>query len=68
MAGDRNCHIELTRDGFEDVTECFSFGLRNQKGENMLRLHQENNLRVMSSFYQKRREYLVTCKSGGNEI
>ena len=26
MAGDMNCHIGSTRDGFEDVMECFSFG------------------------------------------
>ena len=51
MAGDMNCHIGSTCDGFEDVIGCFSFGMRNQKGENMLGLCLEHNLRVMNSYY-----------------
>ena len=46
---------------------CFTFGVRNQKGENMLGLRQEQNLRVMNSYYQKWREHLTTHKSGGCE-
>ena len=34
VAGDVNCHIGSTRDGFEDVMGCLSFGVRNQEGEN----------------------------------
>ena len=33
VAGDMNCHIGSTCDGFEDVMESFSFGVRNQEGE-----------------------------------
>ena len=51
VAGDMNCHIGSMSDGFEDVMGCFSFGVRNQEGENMLRLCQEHNLRVMNSYY-----------------
>ena len=36
VVGDMNCDIGSTRDGFEDVIGCFSFGVRNQEGENML--------------------------------
>ena len=37
VAGDMNCHIGSTRDGFEDVMGCFSFGVRNQEGENIVK-------------------------------
>ena len=32
MVGDMNCHIGSTCDGFEDVMECFSFGVRTKEG------------------------------------
>ena len=67
LAGDMNCHIGSTCDGFEDVTGYFSFGVRNQEGENILGLCQEHNLRVMNLYYQKRWENLITYKSGDNE-
>ena len=51
VAGDMNCHIGSTCDGFEDVMGCFSFGVRNQEEKNMLGLCQEHNLRVMNSHY-----------------
>ena len=47
VAGDMNCHIGSTRDGFEDVIGCFSFGVRNQEGESML------DLRVMDSLLKE---------------
>ena len=66
VAGDMNYHIVSTCDGFEDVMGCLSFGVRNQKGENMLELWQEQNLRDMNSYYRKRRDHLITYKSGEN--
>ena len=42
---------------------CFSFGVRNQEGENMLGLCQEHNLRFINSYYQQRWEHLITYKS-----
>ena len=51
VAGDMNCQIESTPDGFEDVVGCLSFGVRNQEGENMLGICQERNLSVMNSYY-----------------
>ena len=41
--------------------------MRNQEGENKLGLFQKHNLRVMSLYYQRRQEHLITYKSGGNE-
>ena len=38
MGGNLNCHNESTHDGFEDVMGCFGFGVRNQKGKNILGL------------------------------
>ena len=55
VAGDINCHIRSTQDGFEDVMECFSSGVRNREGENLLGLCQAHNLRVMNSYYRKTR-------------
>ena len=66
VAGNMDCHVRSTRGGFEDVMGCFSFGVRSQERENMLRLCQEHNLRVMNSYYRKRQEHLITYKSGGN--
>ena len=67
VAGDMNSHIGMRQDGFEDVMGCFGFGERNQEGEEMLRLCQEHNLRVMNTYFKKKREQLITYKSGGNE-
>ena len=67
VACDMNGHTGSTCDGFEDVMGCFGFGVRNQEGENKLGLCQEHNLRVRTSYYQKRREHPITYKSGGNE-
>ena len=46
---------------------CFGFGVRNQEGENIVGLCQEHNLRVMNSYYRKRREHLITYKSGSDK-
>ena len=35
LAGDMNCYTGSMRDGFEGVMGCFSFGVRNQEGENL---------------------------------
>ena len=43
VAGDMNCHIGSTYNGFEDVIVCFCFGVRNQERENMLGLCQEHS-------------------------
>ena len=67
VAGDMNCHIGSTHDGFENMMGCSSFGVSNQEGENMLGLCREDNLRAMNSCYGKRLEHIITYKSGGNE-
>ena len=51
VAGDLNCYIGSTHDGFKDVMGCFNFGVRNQEEENILGLCQEHNLRVMNWYY-----------------
>ena len=43
---------------------CFSFGVRNKEGENMLGLCQEHKLRVMNLYYRKRKENPIFYKSG----
>ena len=47
VAGDMNCHIGSTGDGFEDVMGCFSFVVRNQERKNMPGLCQEHKLREL---------------------
>ena len=64
-AGDINCHIGSTFDSLEGMMGCFSSGVRQQEGKNILGLCQEHNLRVLNSYYRKRRLHIM-YKSGGN--
>ena len=51
VAGDMNCHIGSSCDGFEHVMGCFRYGARNQEGENILGPCQEHNLRDMNLYF-----------------
>ena len=67
VTGDMNGHVGKRLDGFDDVMRCFGLRERNQEGE-MLRLCQEHNMKVMNTYFKKRREHLITYKSGNIEM
>ena len=67
IAGDLNGHIGTDRTGYENVMGEFGYGVRNEEGEEILRLCQENNLKIYSTWFKKRDEHLVTYSSGGNK-
>ena len=68
VAGDMNSHVGKRLDGFDDVMECFGLGERNQEEEEMLRLCQDHNMKVINTYLKKRREHLITYKSGDIEM
>ena len=67
VAGDMNSHVGEDRTGFEDVIGGYGWGVRNSDGEEMLRLCQEHNLRVTNTYFKKKKEHLITYKSGDLE-
>ncbi len=67
VGGDMNAHVGQRRDGFENEMECFGLGGRGGEGEELLRICQENNLKVVSTWFKKKREHLITYKSGDLE-
>ena len=65
LAGDLNWHGGESQIGFERWHGGFSVGERNEEGENILHLAQAFDLAIVNTFYSKRREHLLTYKSGG---
>ena len=51
VVGDMNSHVGKRLDGFEDVMGCFGPGERNQEGEEMMRLCQKHNMKVMNTYF-----------------
>ena len=65
LAGDLNGHVGESQIGFERWHGGFSVGERNEEGEKILHLAQAFDLAIVNTFYSKRREHLLTYKSGG---
>ena len=65
LAGDLNGHVGESQIGFERWHGGFSVGERNEEGEKILHLAQAFDLAIVNTFYCKRREHLLTYKSGG---
>ena len=64
VAGDMNAHIGRDRRGYEDVMGGNGMGQKNPEGEQMLQLCQQHGLRVCNTIFKKRKEHLITYKSG----
>ncbi len=61
-----NAHVGQRRDGFENEMGYFGLGKRNG-GEELLRICQENDWKIVNTWFKKRREHLITYKSGDLE-
>ena len=66
LACDLNGHVGESRIGFERRHGGCTVGERNEGGENILHLAQTSDLAIVSAFYSKQREHLLTYKSRGN--
>ena len=64
IGGDMNAHVGNQRGGFEEQLGRFSIGERNAEGEELLRMCLENDLRIVNTWFRKRREHLITYRSG----
>ena len=67
VGGDFNAHLGKERIGFEDVVGNFAIGERNPEGEELLQLCQQNNLKILNTWFEKEEKHLITYMSGENE-
>ena len=65
IGADLNGHVEGARTGFEREHGGNSWGDINAEGEEILQFAQAYDLGVVNTFFQKKMEHLITCKSGG---
>ena len=65
LAGDLNWHVGESQIGFERWHGGFSVGEINEEGEKNVTSAQAFDLAIVNTFYSKRREHLLTYKSGG---
>merc|ERR1712179_890452 len=67
VGGDFNAHLGRDRIGFEDVLGKFTIGDRNTDGEELLQLCQQNNLKILNTWFEKQEKHLITYVSGDSE-
>ena len=67
VGGDFNAHLGSERIGFEDVVGKFAIGDRNPEGEELMQLCQQNNLKILNTWFEKEEKHLITYMSGDNE-
>ena len=67
VGGDFNAHLGRERIGFEDVLGKFTIGDRNADGEELLQLCQQNNLKILNTWFEKQEKHLITYVSGDSE-
>jgi hypothetical protein len=64
IGGDLNGHVGSTCAGFEVAPRSFSYGSRNQEGEDVLDFAMAFDLMIANTFFRKRESHLVTYRSG----
>ncbi len=62
-----NGHIEVEREGFQDIMGVYGWGERNRERERILEFCQSRELNVLNTMLKKDREKKITYKSGGVE-
>ena len=67
VAGDLNGHVGIDRAGYNNVHEGHGLDVVNEDGIQVLDFATAYEMRIMNTFYQKRRNHLVTYNSGGRE-
>ncbi|ONM20364.1 hypothetical protein ZEAMMB73_Zm00001d005126 [Zea mays] len=64
IGGDLNGHVGTSSTSFEGVHGGFSFGTRNQEGEEILNFALAYDMFITNTFFRKRKSHLVTFSSG----
>ncbi|GMP25038.1 hypothetical protein CsSME_00002089 [Camellia sinensis var. sinensis] len=64
IGGDFNGHVGIDKVGYERVHGGYGFGDRNEAGERILDFALASDLVVANTMYKKRKEHLITFKSG----
>ena len=67
VAGDLNGHVGIDRAGYNNVHGGHGLDVVNEDGIQVLDFATAYEMRIMNTFYQKRRNHLVTYNSGGRE-
>ena len=67
VGGDMNAHVGENCDGYDGVHGGKGFGRRNIEGERILELAEAIDLIILNTWFKKRKNHLITYKSGGNE-
>ena len=67
VAGDLNGHVGTYRAGYNNVHGGHGLDVVNEDGIQVLDFVIAYEMRIMNTFYQKRRNHLVTYNSGGQE-
>ena len=67
VAGDLNGHVGSDRIGYEEVHGGHGVGARNEDGIKVLDFATAYQMRILNTSYQKIKNHLVTCSSGGRE-
>ena len=64
---EENGHIVANRDSFAEVMGPYSYGTVDREGEVLLKFCKNHSLRIMSTFFKKDKNRIVTYVSGGAE-
>lgn len=67
IGADMNGHVGREAGTFTEVHGGKGFGTRNEDGERILESAESLDLVLVNTFFEKKREHLITYKSGGNE-
>lgn len=62
---DLNGHVDETTEDYKNVHGNFGYGTYNNQGRDILELMISINMKITNTFFQKRKEHLITYKSGG---
>ena len=64
IGADMNGHVGESREGYGEIHRGKGLGERNEEGERLLESCESLDLAVTNTFFTKRREHLITYRSG----
>ena len=67
IAGDMNAQVGENSDGYEGVHGGLGFRRRKLEGERLFEVAEAADMKILNTMFKKRRNHLITYKSGGNE-
>ena len=67
VGGDLNGHVGISREAIERIHGGWGVGEKNEEGERVTDFAMAFVLSIVNTFFEKRPNHLVTCKSGGRQ-